>query len=78
VAGCKTLQTNILLHVEERNIPLTLKTPGVTALFLLECKKCAWNLKDTTLNNNLIKFNQTLDFNKINAQKSGVFKHSRK
>jgi hypothetical protein len=66
VAGCETLQTNISLHIEERNIPLILETLGITALILLECKKWVWHLKDTPLNNNLLTFNQMSDFNKIN------------
>jgi hypothetical protein len=67
VAGCQTLQINIPLHVEERNIPPTLKTQGITALFLLACKKLAWHFKDVALFNYLLKFNHMSDFNKINV-----------
>jgi hypothetical protein len=67
VAGCETLQINISFHIEKRSIPLTLETLGIRVLFLLECKKWAWHLQDTALNNNLLKLNQMPDFNKVNA-----------
>jgi hypothetical protein len=41
VAGCETLQVNIFLHIEERNIPLAPETLRITAFLLLECKKWA-------------------------------------
>jgi hypothetical protein len=41
MAGQETVQTNISLHIEERNIPLTLKLQEFPAVFLLECKTWA-------------------------------------
>jgi hypothetical protein len=67
VAGCQTLQTNISVHIEERNIPLTLEILGITVLYLLERRKWARLLKDIASNNNILKFNQMSDFNKINV-----------
>jgi hypothetical protein len=66
VTGCEILQTNISLHIEERNVPLTFKTLGITALFLLECKNWACHWKDMAWNSNLLKFDEMSDFNKIN------------
>jgi hypothetical protein len=50
-----------------KKYPPNPKTLGISALFLLECKKWAWHLKDIALNNNVLKFNQMSDFNKINV-----------
>jgi hypothetical protein len=81
VAGCETLQTNIALHIKERNIPLNLETLGITVLFLLECKKWALHLKDIALNNiNLLKFNEMsylIKLTSTDAYTSGVFKYAK-
>jgi hypothetical protein len=66
MAGCETLQSNISLYIEERNVPQT-QNPRNFSLFLLECIKWACPTEDITSNNNLWKFKEMSDFNKSNV-----------
>jgi hypothetical protein len=64
--GKKHYRPTFLLHIEERNIPLTLKTRNYSALSA-GVEKVGVAFKGHVLNNNLLNFYHTLDFNKINV-----------